>query len=165
MDMIIAKPKKIYKVNLVSTDTTSWSGSLYNATYLVNMRSIVRDVEDYGKAYKMTFAMKGLEDANILTTEIYAIHIDMAKAVAITQYTTSNRLYTGILNQSAWWGRGIGYFDTKPDDNDPTYYTNIQDIDRIGIRVQSVNANTIYSPATSGTTPKNYFIEIAFEEA
>ena len=165
MDIVKTSPKKIFKVNLVSTDTTSWTGSLYNASYLVNMRSIVRDVEDYKKAYKMTFAMKGLEDANILTTEIYAIHIDMAKAVPITQYTQTNRLYTGILSQDAWLGRGIGYFSTKPDDNDATYYTNIQDIDRIGIRVFNVNANTQYAPATTGTTPKNYFIEIAFEEA
>jgi len=158
------KPKKIFKVNLVSSDTTSWSGSLYNAAYLVDMRSIVRDVEDYKKAYKMTFAMKGFEDSNILTTEIYAIHIDMAKAVPITQYTTNNRLYTGLLGQRAWEGRGIGYFSTLPDDNDPTYYTNIQDIDRIGIRVFSVNANAGYAPATTGTTPKNYFCQICFEE-
>jgi hypothetical protein len=164
MDMTIAKPKKIYKVNLVSSDTTSWTGSLYNASYLVNMRSIVRDVEDYKKAYKMTFSFKGFEDANILTTEIYAIHIDMAKAVPITQFTQTNRLYTGMLSQDAWLGGGIGYFSTVPDDNDPTYYTNIQDIDRIGIRVFSVNANATYSPATSGTTPKNYFCQICFEE-
>lgn len=159
------KPKKIYKVNLLSTDTTSWTGtSIYNATYFVNMRSIVHNVEDYKKAYKMLFSFKGLEDANILTTEIYAVHIDMAKAVPITQYTTTNRLYTGVLNQEAWFGRGIGYFSTKPDDNEGTFYTNIQDIDRIGIRVQAVNANTVYAPATSGTTPKNTFIQITFEE-
>ncbi len=165
MEIVKTAPKKIYKVNLVTTDTTSWFGSLYNATFFVNMRSIVRDVEDYKKAFKMTFSFKGIEDANILTTEIYGIHIDMAKAVPITQYTTTNRLYTGMLGQDAWLGRGIGYFSTKPDDNEPTYYTNIQDIDRIGIRVQSVNANTVYVPATSGTTPKNYFCQICFEEA
>lgn len=158
------KPKKIFKVNLVSTDTTSWSGSLYNASYFVDMKSIVRDIEDYKKAYKMTFSFKGIEDANILTTEIYAIHIDMAKAVPITQYHTTNRLYTGMLGQDAWLGRGVGYFSTKPDDNDPVYYTNIQNIDRIGIRVFNVNANTQYAPATSGTTPKNYFCQICFEE-
>ena len=64
------KPKKIFKVNLVSSDTTSWAGSLYNASYFVDMKTIVRDIEDYKKAYKMTFSFKGLEDANILTTEI-----------------------------------------------------------------------------------------------
>jgi hypothetical protein len=158
------KPKKIFKVNLVSSDTTSWAGSLYNASYFVDMKTIVRDIEDYKKAYKMTFSFKGLEDANILTTEIYGIHIDMAKAVPITQYTTTNRLYTGMLGQQAWEGRGIGYFSTVPDDNDATYYTNIQNIDRIGIRVFAINANTQYSPATSGTTPKNYFCQICFEE-
>ena len=158
------KPKKIFKVNLVSSDTTSWSGSLYNASYFVDMKTIVRDIEDYKKAYKMTFSFKGLEDANILTTEIYAIHIDMAKAVPITQYNTTNRLYTGMLGQQAWEGRGIGYFSTVPDDNDATYYTNIQNIDRISIRVFSVNANAQYVPATSGTTPKNYFCQICFEE-
>ena len=164
MDIVKTAPKKIFKVNLVSSDTTSFEGGLYNAGYFVNMKSIVRDVEDYGKAYKMTFSFKGLEDANILTTEIYAIHIDMAKAVPITQYTTTNRLYTGLLGQDAWFGRGIGYFSTKPDDNDGTYYTDIQNIDRIGIRVFAVNANAQYVPATSGTTPKNYFCQICFEE-
>lgn len=165
MDIVKTATKKIFKVNLVSSDTTSFEGGLYNASYIVNMRSIVRDPEDYKKSYKMTFSFKGLEDANILTTEIYAIHIDMAKAVAITQYTTTNRLYTGLLGQDAWLGRGIGYFSTKPDDNDPVLYTDIQNIDRIGIRVFSVNANTNYVPATTGTTPKNYFCQICFEEA
>lgn len=159
------KPKKIYKVNLVSSDTASWEGSsIYNASYFVDMKSIVRDVEDYKKAYKMTFAFKGFEDGNILFTEIYAVHIDMAKAVPITQYTQTNRLYTGVLNVSTWAGRGIPYFSTLPDDNDPTYYTNIQNIDRIGIRVFNVNANTQYVPSTGGTSPKNVFIQITFEE-
>jgi len=162
MDMV--KPKKIYKVNLVSSDTTSWTGSLYNAAYFVNMRSIVRDVEDYGKAYKMTFSFKAFEDANVLTTEIYAIHLDMGKGVPITQYTTTNRLYTGLLTQKAWEGRGIPYFSTLPDDNEGTFYSDIQNIDRIGVRVFNVNANTQYVPATSGTTPKNYFCQICFEE-
>jgi hypothetical protein len=158
------KPKKIYKVNLVSSDTTSWTGSLYNATYSVDMKTIVKDIADYGKAYKMTFAMKGIEDANISINEIYAIHIDMAKAVPITQFSTTNRLYTGIINADAWFGRGILYWSTKPDDNDPTYYSDIRNIDTINIRVFRVNANAQYVPATSGTTPKNYFIELAFEE-
>lgn len=164
MDIVKIAPKKIYKVNLVSSDTTSWSGSLYNASYTVNMRSIVRDVADYGKAYKMTFSFKGFEDANILTTEIYGIHLDMAKAISTTQFTTTNRLYTGILSQSAWLGRGIPYFDTRPDDNDPTYYTDIQNIDNISVRVFRVVANAQYVPSTSATTPKNYFCQIAFEE-
>ena len=162
--MDIVKPKKIYKVNLISSDTTSWSGSLYNANYIVNMRSIVRDVEDYKKAYKMTFSFKGFEDANILTTEIYAIHLHMAKAVNITQFTQTNRLYSGILTTNAYFGRGINYFSTMPDDNDPTYYTDIQNIDNIELRVFRVNANLAYVPATSGTTPKNYFCQITFEE-
>lgn len=158
------KPKKIYKVNLVSSDTTSWTGSLYNASYFVDMKTIVKDIADYGKAYKMTFSFKGFEDTNILTTEIYGIHIDMGKAVPITQFTTTNRLYTGILSQAAWFGRGIPYFSTIPDDNDGTFYSDIQNIDRITIRVFNVNANTQYSPATSGTIPKNYFCQICFEE-
>ena len=164
MNITIAKPKKIYKVNLVSSDTTSWTGSLYNASYFVDMKTIVKDIADYGKAYKMTFSFKGFEDANILTTEIYGIHIDMGKAVPITQFHTTNRLYTGILSQTAWFGRGIPYFSTLPDDNDPTYYSDIQNIDRINIRVFRINANTQYVPATSGSTPKNYFCQIAFEE-
>jgi hypothetical protein len=88
----------------------------------------------------------------------------MGKAVSITQFSTTNRLYTGILNADAWFGRGILYWSTKPDDNDPTYYSDIQNIDRISVRVFSVNANAQYVPATTGTTPKNYFLELAFEE-
>ena len=88
----------------------------------------------------------------------------MGKAVPITQFHTTNRLYTGILSQTAWFGRGIGYFSTKPDDNDPTYYSDIRNIDTINIRVFRVNANAQYVPATSGITPKNYFCQICFEE-
>lgn len=172
MDMTIAKPKKSFKINLMSADTTSWSGaSLYNhATYTVNMRSIVRDPEDYKKKYKMTFAFKtGASTTNSLwNDEVFLIELDFRKASNIVQNDKSLFTYSGNLNgtmnitASGTYSAGNGYFDTKPKDNAPAYMENIQDIDTITLSVWGIEYARYFPPNSTGTL--NYMCIITFTE-
>lgn len=168
----IAKPKKSFKVNLISADTTSWSGtSLYNhATYPVNMRAIVRDVADYQKKYKMTFKfITGASTTNsVWNDEVFLIELDFRKGVAIAQNDKSMFTYSGNLNgymnvtASGTYSAGNGYFDTKPKDNAPMYLENIQDIDNITLSVYGIEYARYFPPNTTGTL--NYVCVVTFTE-
>jgi hypothetical protein len=172
MDMTIAKPKKSFKVNLISSDTASWSGtSLYNhATYRINMRSIVRDPADYKKAYKMTFKFITGESvsASLWNDEIFLIELAFRKALPIAQNDKSLFTYSGLLNgdmnitASGTYANGNGYFDTKPYDNSPTYFENIQDIDNITLSVWAMQSGRYFPPNNSGTL--NYMCTVCFTE-
>ena len=172
MEMIITKPKKSFKINLISSDTTSWSGpSLYNhATYTVNMRNIVTDPNDYKKAYKMTFAFKtGASTTNsVWNDEVFLIELDFKKGLPIAQNNKSMFTYSGYLNgamnitASGTYTAGNGYFDTKPKDNQPAYMENIQDIDRISLSVYCIEYDRYFPPNSTGTL--NYMCVITFTE-
>jgi hypothetical protein len=172
MDMTIAQPKKSFKVNLISSDTTSWSGtSLYNhATYRVNMRSIVRDPKDYQKKYKMTFAFKtgASTTSSLWNDELFLIELDFRKALPIAQNDKSVFTYSGNLNGymnitgSGTYTAGNGYFDTKPKDNSPAYMENIQDIDNITLSVYGIEYARYFPPNSTGTL--NYVCVVTFTE-
>jgi hypothetical protein len=156
-----------YKVVLNAFDTTSWGGSLYNAVFPVDLKTIIRDPNDYKKAYKMTFSFQGVIDANILYTSLYGIHIDMRKNVKVMQSNnnSTNKLYYGILRYDTPVSQTTNRFDTIPSDNDPIYYEDIQNITEINIRViqsnDTANNNTTYAPAA---TSNKYICVINFTE-
>jgi hypothetical protein len=168
----IAKPKKTFKINLISSDTASWSGtSLYNhATYMVNMRSIIRDPADYKKAYKMTFTFKTGQSttASVWNDAAFLIELDFRKGVPIAQYNKSRFTYSGMLNATSYltstdtYTSGNGFFDTKSCDNQPTYMENIQDIDNITLSVWEMQTGRYFPPNSAGTL--NYMCVVTFTE-
>lgn len=172
MDMTHSKPKKSFKVNLISSDTTSWTGtSLYNhATYPINFRSIIHDPEDYKKKYKMTFAFKtGASTTSSLWNDaIFLIELDFKKAQVIAQNDKSVFTYNGNLNgainitASGTYTAGNGFFDTKPKDNTPVYMENLQDIDRVTLSVWELEYGRYFPPNSTGTL--NYMCVITFTE-
>ncbi len=166
------KPKKSFKVNLISADTTSWTGtSLYNhATYPINMRSIVRDPEDYKKKYKMTFGFKSTQSTtqSLWNDEVFLIELNFRKGLPIAQNDKSQFTYSGNLNASVYlnstgtYTSGNGYFITKPKDNAPAYMENIQDIDNITLSVYGIEYGRYFPPNSTGTL--DYMCVITFTE-
>lgn len=168
----IANPKKTFKVNLISADTASWSGtSLYNhANYRIDMRSIIRDFADYKKAYKMTFAFKTGQSttSSVWNDAVFLIELDFRKGVPIAQKDKSSFTYSGMLNATSYltatdtYTSGNGYFDTKPEDNQPCYMENIQDIDNITLSVWEIQSGRYFPPNNTGTL--NYMCVVTFTE-
>jgi len=172
MDMTIAKPKKSFKVNLISSDTSSWSGpSLYNhETYPINMRAIIRDPADYKKAYKMTFKFitGASTSASVWNDETFLIELDFRKGLPIEQNDKSLFTYSGNLNgymnitSTGTYTAGNGYFDTKPKDNSPVYMENIENIDNITLSVWAMQIGRYFPPNNAGTL--NYVCVVCFTE-
>ena len=168
----ITTPKKSFKINLISADTTSWTGtSLYNgANYRINMRSIVRDPADYQKKYKMTFKfITGASTTSSLWNDaIFLIELDFKKGLPIAQNDKSLFTYSGVLSgdmnitSTGTYTAGNGYFDTKPKDNQPMYLENIQDIDNIILSVYDIEYGRYFPPNSSGTL--NYVCVVTFTE-
>lgn len=159
------KPKKSFKINLISADTASWTGTtLYNnATYSVNMMSIVRDPADYKKKYKMTFAFKSSRNTTTAPVTLLAIDLDFRKGLPIEQNDKSLYTYSGIIDalipkKGTAYTPQDTYLNSIPKNNQPVYFDNIQDIDNISVSVVNLQGGTIFS----GT--QNYMIVITFTE-
>jgi hypothetical protein len=172
MDMTIAKPKKSFKVNLISSDTSSWSGtSLYNhATYPINMRSIIRDPADYKKAYKMTFKFitGSSTTGSMWNDQVFLIELDFRKGLPIEQNDKSLFTYSGNLNgymnitSTGTYTNGNGYFDTKPKDNSAVMMENIENIDNITLSVWAMQIGRYFPPNGAGLL--NYVCVVCFTE-
>jgi hypothetical protein len=134
--------KKSYKVILNGYDTNSYpTANPYNTIYPVDLKAIIRDPEDYKKAYKLTFYLQSAEDGNIFMDEVYGIHIDCKKQINVmnsNRNTIGERLYSGILNFFIPTGRSSARFITNAYDNNVVYYSNIENITAIQIRVARV---------------------------
>jgi hypothetical protein len=152
-----------YKVVLNPYDSTSYGGPLYNAVFPIDLKTIIRDPNDYKKAYKMTFSFQGVVDAAILYTELYGIHIDMRKNVKVMQSNnkSANKLYYGILRYNTPVTQTTNKFDTVPSDNDPIYYEDIQNITEINIRVIKISDNSTFIPTDASN---KYICVINFTE-
>jgi hypothetical protein len=165
----ITKPKKSFKINLISADTASWSGtnSSTNATYRVNMRSIVRDPEDYKKKYKMTFAFKTTRNntagAGSFNGTILGLDLDFRKDLPIEQNDKSLYTYSGIINgyilpKGTAYSATDTYYKSIPKDNQPVYFQDIQNIDNISISIVNLQSFTNFM------TSVNYMCVITFTE-
>lgn len=163
------KPKKSFKINLISADTASWTGTtLYNnATYRVNMRSIVRDPEDYKKTYKMTFAFKTGRHTtggpSLFNGTILGLDLDFRKALPIEQNDQSLYTYSGIINgyilpKGTAYTAQDTYYKSIPKDNQPVYFQDIQNIDTISVSVLNLQTGIIFSATM------NYMCVITFTE-
>jgi hypothetical protein len=165
------KPKKSFKINLISADTASWTGPNFynNATYRVNMRTIVTDPEDYKKIYKMTFAFKTGRASSgmggLYTESLYGLDLDFRKGLPIEQNDKSLYTYSGII-YSYQQAKATGsayvandtYLKSIPKENQPVYFDNIQDIDNISVSVLNLQSGAFFSGAM------NYMCVITFTE-
>jgi len=146
--------KKTYKIILNTFDTLSYTtpaGNIYNAVFPIDLKAIIRDPEDYAKSYLMTFSFQSVEDSNIFYDDTYGIHIDCNKAINVMQNNnnSNNKLYSGVLIQYTNAGRTVPRFQTKPEDNDPVYYTDLQNITAIQVRVVRLSTGLTHVPVAS----------------
>jgi len=163
------KPKKSFKINLISADTASWSGTnrTNNATYPVNMRSIIHDSEDYKKTYKMTFAFKTGRNNSAgpgsFNGTILGLDLDFRKGLPIQQNDKSLYTYSGIINgyilpKSTAYGATDTYYKSIPKDNQPVYFQDIQNIDNISVSVVNLQGFSNFLSSI------NYMCVITFTE-
>ena len=164
----VSNGKTAFNIHLSSLQTASYSGSVYDATYTVDLRQHI-DVSDFQKEYNVTLAMESemttdLESATgINPLETYAIHLDIGpnfiNANAFRERSTPHF----IAFQTQWINAANVYnrFSVGSSDNPPIRVKSLYNVSSIGFNM--------FSPSIAGQVPisstANCQVILRFEEA
>jgi len=165
--MLSSKQKRTFKIFLDSNNTESYDGSLFNATYYVDLTHIIFQDEDFDKQYKMSFNFQSIFNTTAISgfdpKPIYSLHIDMGKGLNIFQYRQVKNP-SGLLQISNYVDGANNYygFNTKETDNLPVLVQNIRNMNMITLNVINTTTNSTLSGINAGTM--NYICVLTFEE-
>ena len=144
--------KRAFKVVLDSNSAVSWSGSQFNATYIVDFKTVVREAWRLKKAYYMTFSFVSIAgtaaETGISNLDVYTLHIDMCKGQNIYRYNNV-KVPSGIVRVDALGSNLL--FNTKPTDNEPVLIDNLSDVTGITLNLISTTGNSTFVPGSAGT--------------
>lgn len=158
--------KRAFKVVLDSNSTASWSGSQFNATYIVDFKNVVREAWRLKKAYYMTFSFVSMADTaaatGISNLNVYTLHIDMGKGQNIYRYNNI-KVPSGIVRVGTQGSNLL--FDAKPTDNEPVLIDNLSDITGITLNLIATDTNTTFAPGTGGAAGTRYVCILNLQEA
>lgn len=170
----IVKAKKTYKVLLDSNDTTSFTGTQFNASYFVDLKQIIFNDEDFDKCYEMTcrFVSRSGDPATTLLnmTSTYTLHIDLGKGISTYQYKRIKPISSvlSVMNDFTAYTSTVcpTYWDTKDSDNAPSLIPNLRGITSIGLNVVQSSNNTTFNNANNSTinTATKYICVLTFRE-
>lgn len=135
---IVANPvSRCFNVVLDSYTAASFTGALYNATFSVDLKTIVREAWRLNKAYYMTFQFVSATGDQPSLSKIYTLHIDLGKAQNIYRYSNV-KVPSGIVRISTDGNIGVtptAYLNSRPEDNAPVLIENLRDITNININL------------------------------
>lgn len=167
--------KRRFNVVLDSNVGASFSGPQFNATFTVDLKTIVRESWRLKKSYYMTFqfisAAALLATNSISTAVTYTLHIDLGKGQNIYRYNnikppsgiirvSSNPIVTPATDPTF-------FFDSKPTDNSAVFIDNLLDIVNININLLDNINNTTFNSSNNSSinTATKYVCILTFEEA
>jgi hypothetical protein len=165
--------KKSFKIVLNSYDTTSYAGIQTNASYFVDLKNVLRDPEDFKKAWNMTYCLKSVSAASssnqITPTKVFSLSINLGNAVNVLQYKNSQP-YVGLLNVNndftAYTSTACPtFFDTKESDNKPIFIDDLKNVNFINLTINDVTNAVIHDAANAYTASNRYVCILTFEEA
>lgn len=158
--------KRAFKVVLDSNLAVSWSGSQFNATYVVDFKNVVREAWRLKKAYYMTFSFVSMADTAAVTgisnANVYTLHIDMGKGQNIYRYSNV-KVPSGIVRVDTQ-GTNL-LFNAKPTDNEPVLIDNLLDVNAITVNLIATATNTTFVPGTGGAAGTRYVCILNLQEA
>jgi hypothetical protein len=141
---------KIFKIALVSDDTSSWTGLQMDAMYTIDLKKIISDPDAYDKPYEVSFTFKSISatatNSGVDMTKLYALCLEFGKGFT-TYQNRSKKNYAGLLtinnDFTVYTSTACNvYFDTKESDNAPIYLNNIKNLDTIRVNVVNTSDNT-----------------------
>lgn len=164
---IVANPvSRCFNVVLDSHTAASFTGPLYNATFSVDLKTIVREAWRLNKAYYMKFQFVApFGDLSSLPVgKVYTLHIDLGKAQNIYRYSNV-KVPAGIVRVSTEGSNAATptpYLNSRPDDNTPVLIENLRDITSININLLDTSGGG--NGVTFGGSQK-YICILTFMEA
>ena len=158
--------KKSFKISLDSNNTNSYTGTLFNATYSINLNKTITNNDDLNKYYYMycSFISQAADIVtnNITPANVYTLHIDMGKGLNIYEYkqikTPSFILPVDVLFSTQGIADPDTRFNLQEYQQQPTVINNILNLNTIQIQV----INTSTDSTTNATS--NYVCVLTFVE-
>jgi len=151
--------KTNFNIVLNSTLASSFTGSIYNGSYYVNLSSILdNETEDYKKKYKITFRLKTASSVNILSTQTYLCELFINSRVYNQENLQTN--YTlGALTKTLDDPINNYYsLDTIQSDNPPFVIQNLDKSNTLQVQFNILETGAFF------TNMPNYILILNFEE-
>lgn len=168
----------IYKIVLDSYDTSSFTGTQFNATYYIDFNKFITNQEDFNKSYKLNVSITSVSsytaDSELIpTTNLYYYSANFSKQLTLNAtFTNTRKPITGVLrfenNADAYISTTAGansVYQTKQNikvDNGPFFLNNLNNINNITFQVFKGSDNTIFSPADN--TKSKYIVILTLEQ-
>jgi hypothetical protein len=158
----IAKGKVSFNIHLTSYQIASYTGSLYNATYSVDLRGHL-DVSDFSKEYNVSFYMESeyISDGSIDPLTLYGCHVDIGNNKINTSAFRERNTTQFILSKSFYNNNAnVLYTSLRAgqDNNPPIRLSSAYNINSIYINMFDVNGKTTINSTNA------YQIILHFEE-
>jgi hypothetical protein len=146
--------KKSFKIFLDSNNASSYTGGLYNATYSINLNTIITNSADLNKYYYMYCSF--LSQVNDITvnsinpSNVYTLHIDMGKGLNIYQFR-STKCPSFILPTEVMLSTiGVAAdadtrFNLQEFNQRPTLIPNILNLNTITLNVINTTTNATFT--------------------
>lgn len=177
---IVSMPmKKNFKVWLDSNNTSSWSGTQFDARFDVDLNQCIREQWRLNSSYRMTFSFISKASTfavgTVTSTNMYTLHIDLGQGTPTMYRYSSVRTPSGIVRVdttgSGVWTVTTGtsdvpvYFNAKHTDNEPVFINNLKNVTSININLIQAGSGTFNSAdnATINNATK-YICCLNFEE-
>lgn len=163
--MISNNVKRTFKVICNSNDTASFTGGLYNATFInIDLKSIIFDVKDFDKPYYMSVSFISQADtianSSIDYANVYSLHIDMGKGQNILM--NRKQKVPSVILPIATDNTGTKtYFRLTNEMQTPVLIQDLNCIYNITLNVINTTTNATFVPATN---PLNYVCVLTFTE-
>jgi len=167
--------KRTFKIFLDSNNTSSFIGaSIFNASYMIDLTSIIQTDADYDKSYYMNMSFisqaNTINNSSIDYANVYTLHVDMGKGLNIYQYrrvkVPSTILQVEVIPPVAAvlatpTNGVITRFNLTDDKSKPTFIQNLRNINMITLNVINTTTNATLTQATA----TNYVCVLTFVEA
>jgi hypothetical protein len=142
-----------------STLTSSFTGNIYNATYYVNLSSIIDDeIKDYNKKYKITLRLKTASSVNILSTQTYLCRLFINSRVYNQENLQTNYTLGALTKSLDDTINGYYSLDTIQSDNPPFVIQNLDKSNSLQVQFNILETGAFF------TNMPNYILILNFEE-
>lgn len=177
---IVSMPlKKNFKIWLDINNANSWTGTQFDARFVVDFNQCIREQWRLNSSYKMTFSFISKASTfavgTVSTTNNYTLHIDLGQGMPTMYRYTSVRTPAGIVRVSdvgsGVWTVTTGvadvpvYFDAAPTDNEPVFINNLKNVTSINLNLIQVGSTTFNNADTGSiNNATKYICCLNFEE-
>ena len=162
----IEKQKVRFNIHFNSFQTSSYTGTRYNATYSVNLRGHL-DVSDFQKSYDVRLLLLSGATTDATATGInpdiiHAIHCDFGgnkvNVSAFRERTTPLFIAFKTIYNTSTAVQGC-FFDCRYEDNAPVRVNSLYGFDTFGFNLFEVSGQVSLTSSTIG-----YQLILSFEE-